>query len=449
MNASTPGVWLCLASALFLLTTQGCAVSKTNSSVERFANEVVNSTRRANTTQDLKTESYLTASKTFEMETAVSIALDNNPNLTSIRRGIAAALEKYPQVTAFDDPMVGVGFFPSTVGPDRGDFAYKIDLKQRIPYPGKLRLKGEKTIAEATAALSDFGSAQVKLASLVKSAYLELFFTHRAIEINEENKKLLQEFKTITEVRYSAGKGNLQDVTQADLDLAKAEHRDIVFERKLKVAKSRLNTLMGCPAGFPLPAPARLPFMLPLPDKEILLKKALDENPSIKAARFKIKARDLSLKLAHAQSYPDFTLTGSYNRAWSKDELRPFIGISINIPLRSARLRAERNIAEIKLAQANSDLTAKENDIRFEVENAWQRLKEFHHSKKIFSEVIIPQTELNLKAARAGYRNGGNDFLTLVTAEQTRVNTKLKYERVLVDLRIMEARLLKAVGVNK
>ncbi|VAX17291.1 Heavy metal RND efflux outer membrane protein, CzcC family [hydrothermal vent metagenome] len=437
------GVWFCLASALFLLATQGCATSKPNSDFEQIANEVATSIARTNIHQNLET------TKLFEMETAVSIALDNNPSLASIRRGVAMAVEKYPQVTAFDDPMLGVGFFPSTAGANGGNFAYKIDFKQRIFYPGKLRLKGEKAIAEATASLNDFGSAKVKLASLVKSAYLELFFAHRAIEVNEENKKLLQEFKTIAEAQYSAGKGNLQDVIQADLDLAKAEHNDIMFERKLKVATARLNTLMGRKAQLPLPAPARLPLMPPLPDKEILLKKALNKNPSIKAARFKIEAHNLSLKLAHAQSYPDFTFTGSYNRAWAKDELRPFVGVSINIPLLSSRLRAKKNIAKIKLNQANSDLTAKENDIRFEIENAWQRLKEFHHSEKIFSEIIVPQTKLNLNAARAGYRNGGNDFLTLVTAERSMVNTKLKYERVLVNLRLMQAMLLEAVGTNK
>jgi len=443
VNASRSGGWLPLASLFFLIATQGCVTPKPNGGFEQIANKVAPGIARTNRKPNFD------ISKLFEMETAVSIALDNNPSLASIRRGVAMAVEKYPQVTAFDDPMLGVGFFPSTAGANGGDFAYKIDFKQRIFYPGKSRLKGEKAIAEATASLNDFGSAKVKLASLVKSAYLELFFAHRVIEVNKENKKLLQEFKIIAEAQYSAGKGNLQDVIQADLDLAKAEHRDIIFERKLKVATARLNTLMGRKAQLSLPAPARLPFMSPLPDKDILLKKALNKNPFIKAARFKIEAGNLSLKLAHAQSYPDFTLTGSYNRAWAKDELRPFIGVSINIPLLSGRLRAEKNIAKIKLNQASSDLTAEENNIRFKIENAWQRLKEFHHSEKIFSEVIIPQTKLNLNAARAGYRNGGNDFLTLVTAERSLVNTKLKYERVLVDLRLMQAKLLEAVGTNK
>ncbi|VAX18091.1 hypothetical protein MNBD_NITROSPINAE04-2681, partial [hydrothermal vent metagenome] len=253
-------------------------------------------------------------------------------------------------------------------------------------------------------------------------------------------------FKTIAKSRYSAGKGNLQDVVQADVDLAKVEHQGIVLERTLRVSTARLNTLMGRSAGLSLPTPAGLSSKSPLPDKNKSLEKALLQNPSIKAAHSRIEAARSSFKLAESKSYPDFVITGSYNRAWMTDELRPFIGIGINLPLRSDRLKAERNMATAKLNRANSEFKAAEDSIRFQVEESWQRLKESHHAEKLFRKALIPETELNLNAARAGYSDGKNDFLTLITAERALVNTKLQYERVRVNLRIREASLSRVIG---
>ena len=61
--------------------------------------------------------------------------------------------------------------------------------------------------------------------------------------------------------------------------------------------------------------------------------------------RDRIEAAEDSLKLAESQSYPDFAISGSYNRAWMNEDLRPFIGISVNVPIQFGRLRAEKNIA--------------------------------------------------------------------------------------------------------
>ncbi len=447
MTISRTGIGFCLASILFPLITHGCAVSRANSRFDHLVNKVkIKTAVNSNAGFENKSADSLKGKKTLEMETATQIALDNNPSLASMRERVREAVEKYPLVTTLDDPMLGVGFFPLTANFDRADLAYKIDLGQTIPYLGKLGLKGYKAIAEAEVALNSFSSAKLELVQMVKTVYLELFFTHRAIEINEENTNLLQNFKTITESRYSAGKGNLQDVVQVDVDLAKVEHRGITLERKLRVATARLNTLMGRPAGLPLPIPAGLPPVSSFPDKDVLLEKALLQNPSVRAARSRIEAARSSLKLAEYKSYPDFVVTGSYNKAWMTDELRPFIGIGVNIPIGFGRLSAERNIASARLGRANWELKVVEDRIRFQVERIWQKINESRHAEKLFHEALLPETKLNFDAAKAGYSDGKNDFLTLITAERSLVNTKLQYERIRVDLRAGEAALSRVIG---
>jgi len=433
---------------LIVIAGQGCASSKANARFDLLTMETRQelSANRLTGGEGINKADRFDGAESLKLGDTISAAVENNPSLAAIRHKVKEAMERYPRATALDDPMMGVGFFPATVGASDADFSYKIDLSQRIPYPGKLELKGNEALAEAEAALNDFGSAKLKLVYMVKTAYLELCFVHRAIEINEEDIKLLRDLKTIAETRYGAGETNLQDAVQADVSLARAEHRGIVLERTLKIATARLNTLMGREAGRYLPPPDGLPAPAPLSDKETLLQKAIESNPAIKSARSKIEAAEVSTKLAGAQSYPDFTITGSYNRAWMTDELRPFIGVTLNIPLRSDRLSAERSAAAARLDRAGAELAAEEDRVRLQIEEAWQRLKEARHAVKLFRDVLLPEADLSLKTAQTGYAAGKNDFLTLITAGRTLIDTKLQYERVMVDMRVAEAELVRLAG---
>ncbi|HEB72334.1 MAG TPA: TolC family protein [Nitrospirae bacterium] len=437
-----------VALALLLLIAQGCASYDSN---DRFATlaKTIETEGAGNGDVDIKkvdVNDRLDQIDRIDIKTAIRIALDNNPSLMAIREKVNEAMGKYPIVTALDDPTIGVGLYPSTIASNATGLRYKFDYRQPIPYPGKLHLKGERALAEADAMFSDFGYAKLELIRLVKTAYLELWFTRAAIDINNEDKKLLKEFKTIAAGRYSAGKGALQDVIHADLDLAKVEHKQIVLKRTLNIATARLNVLLGRAARLSLPAPSGLPEVTPLPDKEAMIKRALSHNPAIGAAISRITAAKASLKLARSQSYPDFAVSGSYNRAWMSEDLRPFIGISLNVPIQFGRLRAEKNIALAKLNRSKSILKAMEDQVRFKVEEPAQKIEEFHHAGKLFREAIIPESELNLDAARAGYSSGKNDFLTLIMAERGLIDSRLKYKRIMVDLRIWEAKLISATG---
>ncbi|MGK7346112.1 MAG: TolC family protein [Candidatus Nitrospinota bacterium M3_3B_026] len=435
-------------TALIALTGHGCA---SNGPDARFDHLIEETTRGLSTPalavreKENETDQF-GAAGSLSLDAATGAAIENNPGLTSMRHRVKEAMGKYPQATALDDPMMGFGLFPATLGASGADFSYKLDFSQRVPYPGKLRLRGSAALAEAEASLGDFVSAKLALIHMVKTAYLELWFAHRAIEINEDDLKLLRELKAIAATRYGAGEASLQDAVQADVSLVRVEHRGIVLERTLRVATARLNTLMGREAGRPLPPPGDLPSEKFSPDKAALLQAALENNPGIKSARSRIEAANASTKLAEAQSYPDFTITGSYNRAWMTDELRPFIGVTVNIPLRSERLSAERSMAAARFQRAGAELAAEENSIRLQVEEAWQRRNEARHAEKLFREVLLPEAELNFKTARGGYSAGKSDFLTLITAGRALIDTRLQYERIIVDMRIAEAMLEKLAG---
>lgn len=183
----------------------------------------------------------------LERRELVTLVLERNPTVRSARYVWRAALERYPQVTALDDPMLGAGVAPRSIGSSTVDDAPKFDLSQKLPFPGKLRLRGEAALGEAEAASHDFEAVRLRLATMASLLFDDYYLAARSLEINAEHVALLEEFKRIAATRYEAGEASQQDPIQAEVQLTHALHRDVVLETAMRVTAEQLNALLHRP----------------------------------------------------------------------------------------------------------------------------------------------------------------------------------------------------------
>src|SRR5579863_4700686 len=89
------------------------------------------------------------------LATLLDEAARNNPDILAARRGWQAATQVPSQVAALPDPQVtvqhvSVGSPRPFAGFSNSDFAYiGFGVSQDLPYPGKLKLKGEAAQQDA------------------------------------------------------------------------------------------------------------------------------------------------------------------------------------------------------------------------------------------------------------------------------------------------------------
>ena len=74
-----------------------------------------------------------------------------------------AAWSKYPQAISLDDPNVGGWFAPGTIGSNQVNFALRVEFAQKLPGRGKLKLRGDKAQAEASATEKDIEDVRLQL----------------------------------------------------------------------------------------------------------------------------------------------------------------------------------------------------------------------------------------------------------------------------------------------
>jgi len=383
----------------------------------------------------------------LDLESYLAEVLRRNPSLAAARHALGAAIARYPQVTALDDPMLGYALAPGSSGSDAVDFAQRIELSQRFPWPGKLRLRGDVALSEAEAREEDFRTARDQLVLEGKSAFFHLYYVYRAIEINEVNKAILQEFRRSAETRYAAGTASKQDALQAEVAYDHLLHRGIVLERMRRVALGRANALLNRAPTAELPPP---PQALGAPgDREPLdelLDRSFSARPELAALVHRLEGQEARLELAHKEFYPDFTVTGGYNGLWQEDDLRPIVGFGINIPLQRGRRHGAVDQAEAEILRLRAQIADLSAEVALEVQEAYELVVEAEHVVRLYESELVPAAEENLDVARTEYAVGGIDFLSLLAAERSLMDAQLAHQEALSGYHGRVAGLERAVG---
>jgi outer membrane protein TolC len=203
-----------------------------------------------------------------------------------------------------------------------------------------------------------------------------------------------------------------------------------------QVAVARINTLLHLPPDYPLPPPP-LQLDLPegLPEAAALRAGALARRPDLRAAADRVRAEQAALALACKDFYPDFEAMAAYDAFWQRPEqdLRPMLGVRLNLPVRLARRQAAVAEAEARVAQRQAELARLGDQVNFQVQEAYEQVRESEQVVRLYRERILPDAELNVDAARADYRTGQVPAVGVIEAERSRLGLYDRYYEALAD----------------
>jgi outer membrane protein, heavy metal efflux system len=385
---------------------------------------------------------------TLTADTVVGVVLEQNPTLDQMRATAAAVAARYPQVTSLDDPTATAWTAPGSVGSPNVNYAARIEVAQKLLYPGKRGLKGSAVRAEALAATEDVEDIRLQLAESALAALADYSLAVKATTVAEENAKLLGEFRKNAEARYKAGQGQQQDVLQADVEIARQEERLVSLRRARLVAVARLNTLMHLPLDGPLPPPADAGPPAPLPDAAKLREVALG-RPDVRALVARVGAEEAALALALKEYQPDVEVMAAYDGFWQGTD-RPLqwqVGVRTNLPVRFARRGGAAEEARAKVAQRRAELARLTDQVGLQVQEAFEQAREADEVVKLYETKILPAAAANVKEAQAGYTNNRVPFLNLIEAQRNAVGLKDRYYEAVAEVARRRAVLERAIGV--
>jgi outer membrane protein TolC len=402
--------------------------------------------------QTSTTQSQPEPAAVLNLTDAVREALDKNPAIQSASHAVEAQRHKVPQVKSLPDPEASVGWMgnltPFSV--QEGDpSSYRgVGVMQSLPYPGKLKLRGEVASRDVQMAQWERESARRRVAVEVKAAYYEYFFYDRALEITRKNKDLLQKLSSLSEARYRVGKAMQQDVLKSQVEISLLLQKVTVLEQQRATAQARLNSLMVRPLGSPLP-PAANVEPAAFPDSlDSLNAAATQQDPGLQREMVAVKRSQLSIDMARKDYRPDFAVAYMFQQRPLMPDMNGMT-FTVNVPVfYKSKQREQLRQAEEETISAERSRDNRANDLQFELKQQYLAAQAAKQLLDLYTKAVVPQASLALESSMSAYQVGNVDFLTMLANFTTVLNYEVDYYRELADYQTALARMEPLTGME-
>jgi outer membrane protein TolC len=348
----------------------------------------------------------------------------NNPQIEAARQGWQAAKQVPTQVSTLPDPQfnlqhVSVGSPRPFAGYTNSDFAYLgLGASQDIPYPGKLRLKGEIAKREADVSRQQVESVQRAVLAELKATYFQLAYLSKTLTILEEDGELLKQVEQAADARYRSGMGTQQDVLQAQLQKTKLLREIAMHHLQVGKLEAQLKQLLNRSQESPDIEPADLTETPLVQTYAELLAAGQVQNPEIVGAKKMIEKQSLQVDLARKDFYPDFNVQYMWQRT-DPTQFRAYymLTVGVRVPVyRSRKQRPELAQAEAEKLRASSELQARSQQVAAELRTQYVLAQQTSELLKIHREGLSPQSRSEFQAALAAYQSNKQEFQALLTA---------------------------------
>src|SRR5712664_628290 len=380
----------------------------------------------------------------------------NNPRIEAARQGWQAAKQAPTQVSTLPDPQfnlqhVSVGSPRPFAGYTNSDFAYLgLGVSQEIPYPGKLRLKGEIARREADVSQQQIESVRRAVMAELKAAYFQLAYLSKTLTILEQDAELLKQVGQAADARYRSGMGSQQDLLQAQLQQTKLLREIAMHHLEVSKLEAQLKQLLNRPQDSPDIEPAELvetPLVQTYTD---LLAATQTQNPEIAGAKKMIEKQSLQVDLARKDFYPDFNVQYVWQRT-DPTQFRAYymLSVGVRVPIyRGRKQRPELAQAEAEQLRARSELQAQSQQVAAELRAQYVLAQQTSELLKIHREGLSPQSQSEFQAALAAYQSNKQDFQALLAAFLDVLRFDEEYWQNVAEYETAIARLEQMTGLS-
>ena len=237
-------------------------------------------------------------------------AQKNNAQLIGAEHAWRSAGHVARQLTTLPDPQFtvqqfSVGSPTPFAGFTNSDFAYiGFGASQELPYPGKLRLKGQVADREADAQHAHLEELRAAVAQQVKTAYFHLAYLQQTLELLQRTGDTLKQGADTELSRYRVGQGSQSAVLNAQLERTKLLREITLHHADMGQYQAELKLLLHRSQASPDIVPEDLrPTTLAYSAPD-LLALVQGHNPGVQSERAVVNKRDAQLKSAERARKP-------------------------------------------------------------------------------------------------------------------------------------------------
>lgn len=368
----------------------------------------------------------------LRLDALIQDALSSNPSLRAAHLRADALATETLEARTLPNPTAGLSYQPRPILTARGYQRSQWRFEQMIPFPGKLRLRGEVAELGAEVAESEAGIVAEDLVFEIKSAYDELYRVQEQANLIRQFQAELRNFEEAAATQYEVGKGLQQSILKAQLERNALNIRLEKLGEEGHSALERLAFLLDQPdlSGLRGKAVVRSPDVML---EGNVLKRALAARPEAEALRSEIDRSDRRVDLAVREFLPDFMVSVNYfdigeggpmPTATGRDAVA--LNVGVKLPLWVGKQRSNLEQARLERNHAEARLQSLRTSIRTEIEDLRSRIARQRQQLNLLENDLILQARTTVEATLSAYSTGRTSFLDLLDAERMLFNLRME-----------------------
>ncbi len=361
--------------------------------------------------------------RSFNLEEAITFAIDSNYTAINARRDIAIAIKQKWETTAAGLPQIDgnitynnnlkqpVTLIPAEItGGPPGTFtpvtfgtkqnASAVATLDQLIFDGSylVGLKAAKTFLQYSENLSEKTNLEIRKG--VINAYGAVILSEELVLIFEKNKANLEKNLSETQKIYENGLAEQESVEQLEITLLQIDTQLSNIRRTLKIARQMFNVGLGIDVEQDVIFEDSFDELTTQNISLDLLDRSLniEENVDYKIALNFTEQRDLEMQLEKSKFLPSLNAFANYGTSAFSDTFSfvngeqvwfqsSVIGLSLKVPVFSSGMkRARTQKAKIALDQAETDLELAIQNIMLELNTSKSNyqfaIDKYQNSKK-------------------------------------------------------------------
>lgn len=416
--------------------------------------------------------------ETVTLEQALTLALSNNRSLRADLETIAQNKADLVQAGLLSNPVLSIaGMLPEGGGRANLSFGLSKDFADLWLIPtrkraARARLQQRVLIVADTA---------IALVNEVSANYYTLQYQFEAIELQEQNLKLLRDVIELTQARLTAGEASQLDLFLSRGRLLESELNLVQLRADSELTRQALLRLMGVANARDVWSPTRpdLNFIVLAADEVSIINAALQQRLDVQAAHWELESSLADFHQQELRVIPSLNIGGAgerlerralpgrkiladtarasiaagtltapqiESRAQRDQERRQIIDLILGPTIEMPLPIFDQNLAQMAKAQSRTrELLQRYEDAEQRViegvRSALTRRRLAEDRVRLFQESLLPVQVAGLDLARKAYQTGRESILTVLLAQEALIRTRVNYSASIRDLSTATASL--------
>jgi len=358
------------------------------------------------------------------LKRAVELSLSNSKDIELARLQVQAAQDSAQITRAEFLPNLyagsGAGYtygLPETPG-GRPPAIFSVTYTEQI-LNGPLRGLAKEQQEQVRAQRAVLEDTRNLVMLRVASGYLELVKVRHSLELLRKEKESADKIVDVTKQREGEGYELPVEVTKAQLTLAQVQQRILQLEGRQDELEVFLRNQLGLAAEQPMDVtPEELPGAAEQEGAN-LIAMAAQTNTRLLAAESDVRGKEFRLKGEKRGYWPTLQLVSIYdvlakynfNNSFLVINERNFrtnnlnAGVSINVPIYSAKTRANVALAQVNLQAAKINLSNTKIQVSAEVRQKSRKVQQADATKEV-ARLELQLSQQNLAVLQSQFSEG-------------------------------------------